>query len=51
MDSSGMDQVRTALTQQGSLLGQHATQLTTTSWDVKFLTARVAKLNARTEEL
>ncbi|KAL1250456.1 hypothetical protein QQF64_021461 [Cirrhinus molitorella] len=51
MDSAGPDQVRTAMTQQGILLGQHATQLTATSREVDLLTAQVAELNARVQEL
>ncbi|KAL1267319.1 hypothetical protein QQF64_032682 [Cirrhinus molitorella] len=51
MDSAGADQVRTAMTQQGILLGQHATQLTATSREVDLLTAQVAELNARVQEL
>ncbi|KAL0149260.1 hypothetical protein M9458_055494, partial [Cirrhinus mrigala] len=51
MDSAGADQVRTAVTQQGILLGQHTTQLTVTSREVDLLTAQVAELNARVQEL
>lgn len=51
MDSAGTDQVRTALAQQGALLGQHATQLTTTSRELEMLSAQVVELNARIESL
>ncbi|KAL0149577.1 hypothetical protein M9458_055104, partial [Cirrhinus mrigala] len=51
MDSAGADQVRTAVAQQGILLGQHTTQLTATSREVDLLTAQVAELNARVQEL
>lgn len=43
--------MRNALAQQGALLGQHATQLNTTSREVEMLTAQVVELNARIEEL
>ncbi|XP_073764131.1 uncharacterized protein isoform X3 [Danio rerio] len=51
MDSAGPDQMRTALAQQGALLGQHATQLTTTSRELEMLTGQVIELNARIESL
>uniref|UniRef100_A0A9J7XUZ1 CCHC-type domain-containing protein n=1 Tax=Cyprinus carpio carpio TaxID=630221 RepID=A0A9J7XUZ1_CYPCA len=49
--STGADQVRTAVTQQGILLGQHSSQLTATSREVDLLTAQVAELNVRVQEL
>jgi len=39
------------VTQQGILLGQHSTQLTATSREVDLLTAQVAELNVRVQEL
>ncbi len=51
MDSAGADPVRTAVTQQGILLGQHSTQLTAASREVDQLTAQVAELNVRVQEL
>lgn len=51
MDSAGADQVRNAVTQQGILLGQQATQLTATSQEVEFLTARVAELSDLVQDL
>ncbi len=51
MDSAGADPVRTAVTQQGILLGQHSTQLTAASREVDLLTAQVAELNVRVQEL
>lgn len=51
MDSAGADQVRTAVSQQGILLGQHSSQLTATSKEVECLTAQVADLNLQIQEL
>ncbi|XP_043085494.1 protein LDOC1-like [Puntigrus tetrazona] len=50
MDSAEV-QVRTAVTQQGILLDQHATQETVTSRDVDLLTTQVAELSVRLQEL
>lgn len=51
MDSAGADQVRTAVSQQGILLGQHSSQLTATSRDVECLSAQVADLSLQVQEL
>lgn len=51
MDSAGADQVRVAVSQQGILLGQHSSQLTTTSREVEGLTAQVADLNLQIQRL
>ena len=51
MDSADTNPVRAALIQQGVLLGQQVTQLTTTSREVEVLTAQVADLSARVLEL
>lgn len=39
MDSAGSDPLRSALVQQGVVLGQHATQLNTTAQEVDALNA------------
>ncbi len=44
MDSAGSDPLRTALVQQGALLGQHAPQLNTTAHEMNALNARVVEL-------
>lgn len=51
MDSAGSDPLRSALVQQGVLLGQHATQLNTTAQEVDALNARVAELLTRVDDL
>ncbi len=51
MDSAGSDPLRSALVQQGVLLGQHATQLNTTAHEVDALNARVAELLTRVDDL
>lgn len=51
MDSAGADQVRVAVSQQGILLGQHSSQLTSTSREVECLTAQVADLKVQIQEL
>ncbi|XP_026103014.1 uncharacterized protein LOC113074396 [Carassius auratus] len=51
MDSAGSDPLRSALVQQGVLLGQHATQLNTTAQDVDALSARVSELLTRVDDL
>lgn len=51
MDTAGQDSVRSALTQQGALLGQHESRLTSTSREVEYLTNQVADLTARLHEL
>lgn len=51
MDTAGSDSVRTAVTQQGALLGQHEVRLTNTSREVDFLGNQVAELTARIQEL
>lgn len=51
MDSAGADPLRSAVTQQGILLGQHASQLTTTSQEVEFLTSQLADLSVQLQEL
>ncbi len=51
IDSAGAHTVRTAVTQEGILLGQHSTQLTATSREVDLLTAQVAEPNVRVQEL
>ena len=51
MDSAGADPLRSAVTQQGILLGQHASQLTSTSREVEFLNAKLSELTAQLQEL
>ncbi len=51
MDSAGSGPLRSALMQQGVLLGQHATQLNTTAQEVDALNARVAELLTRVDDL
>lgn len=51
MDTAGADPVRTAVTQQGVLLGQHEARLTNTTREVEFLANQVAELTTRIQEL
>ena len=51
MDSAVSDPLRSALVQQGVLLGQHATQFNTTAQDVEALNARISELVTRVESL
>lgn len=51
MDSAGTDPLRSAVTQQGILLGQHASQLSATSQEVEFLTSQLADLTVQLQEL
>ncbi|KAL1249460.1 hypothetical protein QQF64_020465 [Cirrhinus molitorella] len=51
MDTAGSDPVRSAVAQQGVLLGQHETRLTHTSREVEYLANQVADLTARVQEL
>lgn len=51
MDSAGADPLRSAVTQQGNLLGQHASQLMTRSREVEVLTAQLSNLSAQIQEL
>lgn len=51
MDSAGSDTLRSALVQQGVLLGQHSSQINTTAQEVDALNARVAELLSRVDEL
>ncbi|KAL1255739.1 hypothetical protein QQF64_013800 [Cirrhinus molitorella] len=51
MDTAGSDPVRSAVAQQGVLLGQHETRLTHTSREVEYLVSQVADLTARVQEL
>lgn len=51
MDSAGADPLRSAVTQQGILLGQHASQLTTTSQEVGYLSSQLSDLSVQFQEL
>lgn len=51
MDAAGSDTVRTAVTQQGALLGQHEARLTNTTREVEFLANQVAELTALVQDL
>lgn len=51
MESAGSDQIRTAVLQQGVLLGQHATRLTETTRDVEVMSSQVTELTNQVREL
>lgn len=51
MDTAGQDPVRSAVAQQGALLGQHETRLSNTTREVEFLSNQVADLTARIQDL
>ncbi len=51
MDSAASDPLRSALVQQGDLLGQHSTQLNSTAQEVDALNAWVAELLMRIDDL
>ncbi len=51
MESAGPNQIRTAVLQQGVLLGQHATRLTETTRDVEVMSSQVGELTNQVREL
>ncbi len=51
MDSAASDPLRSALVQQGDLLGQHSTQLNSTAQEVDALNAWVAELLMQVDDL
>ncbi|MGL5598840.1 MAG: DUF4939 domain-containing protein [Aeromonas sp.] len=51
MDSAGTDPLRSALLQQGTLLGQQSQRLNTTAQEVESLHAQVSELTGRLEAL
>lgn len=51
MESAGSDQIRTAVLQQGVLLGQHATRLSETTRGVEVMSSQVTELTNQVREL